>query len=157
MVHEFGFVLAVKASVPADTLKTHFPAQMKVAPVSKIRDLVQLQLPGLALRAMPGAPPQIPWHAGYGVALGDRDHGQHLDRQQQQAGQHEGAQRRIRRQGAHARLDPCQSRRTPEPGAQAQAERPAPFFEQEQQGGGMHQGRKQPGSWSDACHARIIR
>ncbi|SUB19582.1 Uncharacterized protein conserved in bacteria [Pantoea agglomerans] len=65
MVHEFGFVLAVKASVPADTLKTHFPAQMKVAPVSKIRDLVQLQLPGLALRAMPGAPPQIPWHAGY--------------------------------------------------------------------------------------------
>ena len=38
---------------------------MKVAPVTKIRDLVQLQLPGLALKAMPGAPPQIPWHAGY--------------------------------------------------------------------------------------------
>lgn len=65
MVREFGFVLAVKASVPADALKTHFPAQMKVAPVTKIRDLVQLQLPGLALKAMPGAPPQIPWHAGY--------------------------------------------------------------------------------------------
>ncbi|MDC7867131.1 type VI secretion system-associated protein [Pantoea ananatis] len=65
MVREFGFVLAVKANVPADALKTHFPAQMKVAPVTKIRDLVQLQLPGLALKAMPGAPPQIPWHAGY--------------------------------------------------------------------------------------------
>ncbi len=38
---------------------------MKVAPVSKIRDLVQLQLPGIMLRAMPVAPPQIPWHAGY--------------------------------------------------------------------------------------------
>lgn len=65
MVREFGFVLAVKASVSGDVLQTHFPAQMKVAPVTKIRDLVQLQLPGLMLRAMPAAPPQIPWHAGY--------------------------------------------------------------------------------------------
>ena len=65
MVREFGFVLAVKASVPGDMLQTHFPAQMKIAPVNKIRDLVQLQLPGMVLRAMPVAPPQIPWHAGY--------------------------------------------------------------------------------------------
>ena len=65
MVREFGFVLAVKASVPGEVLQTHFPAQMKVAPVTKIRDLVQLQLPGLKLSAMPAAPPQIPWHAGY--------------------------------------------------------------------------------------------
>lgn len=61
MVHEFGFVLAVKANVPGDHLRTHFPAQMKVAPVSKIRNLVQLQLPGIVLRALP----QLPWHAGY--------------------------------------------------------------------------------------------
>ena len=47
MVREFGFVLAVKPMSPANTCKTHFPAQMKVAPVSKIRDLVQLQLPGI--------------------------------------------------------------------------------------------------------------
>ncbi|KAI0244637.1 hypothetical protein L0F63_005374 [Massospora cicadina] len=65
MVHDFGFVLAVRANVPGDMLQTHFPAQMKVAPVTKIRDLVQLQLPGMVLRAMPAAPPQIPWHAGY--------------------------------------------------------------------------------------------
>lgn len=65
MVHEFGFVLAVKANVPSEHLQIHFPAQMKVAPVSKIRDLVQLQLPGIMLRAMPVAPPQLPWHAGY--------------------------------------------------------------------------------------------
>lgn len=65
MLREFGFVLAVKAGVSADMLRTHFPAQMKVAPVTKIRDLVQLQLPGLALRSMSVAPPQIPWHAGY--------------------------------------------------------------------------------------------
>ncbi len=65
MVRDFGFVLAVKANVQGEMLQTHFPAQMKVAPVTKIRDLVQLQLPGLVLRAMPTAPPQIPWHAGY--------------------------------------------------------------------------------------------
>ncbi|KAA8725855.1 type VI secretion system baseplate subunit TssK [Ewingella americana] len=65
MIREFGFVLAVKANVPSEMLNTHFPAQMKVAPVTKIRDLVQLQLPGIVLRAMPSAPPQIPWHAGY--------------------------------------------------------------------------------------------
>ncbi|WP_380184650.1 type VI secretion system baseplate subunit TssK [Kalamiella sp. sgz302252] len=65
MVREFGFVLAVRASVPAETLLTHFPAQMKVAPVTKIRDLVQLQLPGMGLRPLSVAPPQIPWHAGY--------------------------------------------------------------------------------------------
>ena len=65
MVRDFGFVLAVKASVPGEILLTHFPAQMKIAPVTKIRDLVQLQLPGMVLRVMPAAPPQIPWHAGY--------------------------------------------------------------------------------------------
>ena len=56
MVREFGFVLAVRANVPAKRCITHFPAQMKVAPVTKIRDLVQLQLPGMMLRAMPTAP-----------------------------------------------------------------------------------------------------
>lgn len=65
LIRDFAFVLAVRANVPGDTLHTHFPAQMKVAPVTKIRDLVHLQLPGIVLRAMPAAPPQMPWHAGY--------------------------------------------------------------------------------------------
>ena len=65
MLREFGFVLAVRADIPGETLHIHFPAQMKIAPVAKIRDLVHLQLPGLVLRAMPTPPPQIPWHAGY--------------------------------------------------------------------------------------------
>lgn len=65
LLRDYGFVLAVRADMPSETLLTHFPAQMKIAPVSRIRDLVQLQLPGIALRAMPAAPRQIPWHAGY--------------------------------------------------------------------------------------------
>jgi type VI secretion system protein ImpJ len=36
-----------------------------VAPVNNIRDLVQLQLPGIGLRSMPAAPRQLPYHAGY--------------------------------------------------------------------------------------------
>ncbi len=33
--------------------------------MEKIRDLVNLQLPGIALQAMPVAPRQIPYHAGF--------------------------------------------------------------------------------------------
>ncbi|CAN7417491.1 type VI secretion system baseplate subunit TssK [Trinickia sp. LjRoot230] len=59
------FVLAVKADMPAETLFASLPAQMKVGPVEKIHDLVNLQLPGLALRRLPVAPRQLPFHAGY--------------------------------------------------------------------------------------------
>lgn len=65
MTRDFGFVLAVRADVAPEMLLTHFPAQMKIAPVTRIRDLVQLQLPGIGLRTMPSAPRQIPYHAGY--------------------------------------------------------------------------------------------
>jgi type VI secretion system protein ImpJ len=65
MTNEFGFVIAVNADVPMDAIRTRFPAQLKVAPVNNIRDLVQLQLPGIGLRSMPAAPRQLPYHAGY--------------------------------------------------------------------------------------------
>ncbi|WP_058912970.1 type VI secretion system baseplate subunit TssK [Entomohabitans teleogrylli] len=65
MMHDFGFVLAVRADVSAESLLSHFPARMKIGPVTRIRDLVQLQLPGISLRAMTSAPRHIPWHAGH--------------------------------------------------------------------------------------------
>ncbi len=65
MMHDFGFVLAVRANVSMDALLTRFPAQMKIGSVARIRDLVQLQLPGIGLRTMPTAPRQLPYHAGY--------------------------------------------------------------------------------------------
>ncbi|AHG20853.1 type VI secretion protein [Chania multitudinisentens RB-25] len=65
MIRDFGFVLAVRANVTTDALQTHFPAQMKIASVTRIRDLVQFQLPGIGLRTMPTAPRQLPYHAGY--------------------------------------------------------------------------------------------
>lgn len=58
------FVLAVHASVPADVLKQRFPKQIKIGSVDKIRDLVNLQLPGILLNSLPIAPRQIPYHTG---------------------------------------------------------------------------------------------
>ncbi|MGY4828942.1 type VI secretion system baseplate subunit TssK [Sphaerotilaceae bacterium SBD11-9] len=59
------FVLAVNAQVPGEQLRQRFPAQTKVGPVDKIRDLVNLQLPGIGLRSLPVAPRQLPFHAGF--------------------------------------------------------------------------------------------
>jgi type VI secretion system protein ImpJ len=59
------FVLAVRADTPPEELRQRFPAQLKIGPVEKIRDLVNLQLPGIALRTIPVAPRQIPYHAGF--------------------------------------------------------------------------------------------
>ena len=58
------FVLAVRADVPAETVRRHFPAQAKVGPVEEIRKLVNSALPGIGVEGMPVAPRQIPYHAG---------------------------------------------------------------------------------------------
>jgi type VI secretion system protein ImpJ len=59
------FVLAVNAQMPSEALRMRFPTQVKIGPAEKLRDLVSLQLPGVTLRALPVAPRQIPYHAGY--------------------------------------------------------------------------------------------
>jgi type VI secretion system protein ImpJ len=65
LVRNAGFVLAVNAQLPAEQLRQRFPAQSRVGPVEKIRDLVNFNLPGLPLRGMPVAPRQLPFHAGF--------------------------------------------------------------------------------------------
>jgi type VI secretion system protein ImpJ len=59
------FVLAVNAQMPGEALRMRFPTQVKIGPAERIRDLVNLQLPGVTLRALPVAPRQIPYHAGF--------------------------------------------------------------------------------------------
>jgi type VI secretion system protein ImpJ len=59
------FVLAVAAQLPGDAVRGRFPTQVKIGPVERIRDLVNLQLPGVTLRPLPVAPRQIPYHAGF--------------------------------------------------------------------------------------------
>jgi type VI secretion system protein ImpJ len=41
------------------------PTQVKIGTVERIRDLVNLQLPGVGIRPLPVAPRQIPFHAGF--------------------------------------------------------------------------------------------
>lgn len=60
-----SFVLAVNADVPADTIRSRFPTQVKIGPAEKIRDLVNLHLPGVKLRSLPVAPRAIPYNAGF--------------------------------------------------------------------------------------------
>jgi type VI secretion system protein ImpJ len=59
------FVLAVNAHMPPEAVRSGFPAMVKIGSIEKIRDLVNLQLPGILLRALPVAPRQLPFHAGY--------------------------------------------------------------------------------------------
>ncbi|HEY3519367.1 MAG TPA: type VI secretion system baseplate subunit TssK [Gammaproteobacteria bacterium] len=65
LVGSANFVLAVRADVPTEEIRSHFPAQTKIGSVEKIGALVQSQLPGIPLRALPVAPRQIPYHADY--------------------------------------------------------------------------------------------
>ncbi len=64
LLREAMFVLAVNADMPAETLRSAFPAQIKIGPVEKISDLVNLALPAVAIHPLPVAPRQIPFHAG---------------------------------------------------------------------------------------------
>jgi type VI secretion system protein ImpJ len=75
------FVLAVQAQVPPDAVRTGFPPQVKIGSVETIRDLVNLQLPGIPLRPLPVAPRQLPYLAGHTYFELDRgsDYWQQLD------------------------------------------------------------------------------
>jgi len=59
------FILAARADLPSEELRRRFPQQLKIGPVEKIRDLVNLQLPGVPVHPVPVAPRQIPFHAGF--------------------------------------------------------------------------------------------
>lgn len=65
LINSAFFVIAVKADMPAEILRARFPTQAKIAPVEVIRDLIATQIPGIAMRPLPVAPRQIPFHTGY--------------------------------------------------------------------------------------------
>ena len=59
------FIIAVIASISNEVVRSSFPTQVKIGPVEHIRDLVNLQLPGVKINVLPIAPRQIPYHSGY--------------------------------------------------------------------------------------------
>lgn len=55
------FVIIVQANVALDTIRAQMPIQIKIGPVEQIRELVNLQLPGIAIEPLPVAPREIPF------------------------------------------------------------------------------------------------
>jgi hypothetical protein len=58
------FVLAVRADMPAEALRRAVSRKIKIGPVEQIRELVNLGLPGIQVRALPSVPRQLPDRKG---------------------------------------------------------------------------------------------
>lgn len=56
-----SFVLAVSADVSTEDIRQYFPQQVKIGSVEKIKELVNLQLPGVQLNHLAAAPREIPY------------------------------------------------------------------------------------------------
>ncbi|KAG1694977.1 hypothetical protein GQR58_006900 [Nymphon striatum] len=60
-----SFVLAVKADVATEKIRSKFPNQSTISSVERIRELVNSHIPGIDLTALAVAPRQIPYHSGF--------------------------------------------------------------------------------------------
>jgi len=58
------FILAATAQCDTEELRHRLPAHLKIGPVERIRELVNLHLAGIKVKPLPVAPRQIPFHAG---------------------------------------------------------------------------------------------
>jgi type VI secretion system protein ImpJ len=64
LLKDAGFVLAVRADLSAEDVRRRLPAQIKVGPVERIADLVNVALPGIPVRPLPVLPRQLPYRTG---------------------------------------------------------------------------------------------
>ncbi|MFV1941034.1 type VI secretion system baseplate subunit TssK [Pseudomonas luteola] len=64
LITSASFVLAASAQCDSEELRQRLPAHLKIGPVERIRQLVNLHLPGIRIKPMPVAPRQIPFHSG---------------------------------------------------------------------------------------------
>jgi type VI secretion system protein ImpJ len=60
-----GLILAVTAQMGPERIASQFITHAKAAPNDRLADLVRSHLPGITLSALPVAPRQIPFNAGY--------------------------------------------------------------------------------------------
>ena len=65
LIRSAGFVLSVHADLPAETVRTRYPAQVKIGPAERLAELVHSAFSGHRHAQLPVAPRQIPYHAGY--------------------------------------------------------------------------------------------
>ena len=65
LLRDAGFVLAVRADMPAEDIRRRLPAQIKVGPVERISELVNVALPGIPVRSLPVLPTPAPLSLRY--------------------------------------------------------------------------------------------
>lgn len=59
-----GFVLAVRAEMATEDIRRNLPAQIKIGPVERIAELVNVALPGIPAKPLPVLPRQLPYRSG---------------------------------------------------------------------------------------------
>ncbi|MCQ8895464.1 type VI secretion system baseplate subunit TssK [Limnobacter humi] len=59
------FVLTIRADVPDALIRERFPSTVKIGPADRLRDLVNLNLPGVRLKHLNSAPPALPYYADH--------------------------------------------------------------------------------------------
>jgi len=65
LLNQTRLILAVKAKMPTNELKSYLPDHLKIGSVDTIRDLVNNQLTGVTVNSLAMAPREITYHAGY--------------------------------------------------------------------------------------------
>lgn len=60
-----SFILAVTADISPDEIRQYFAPQVKIGAVEQIKELVNLQLPGVQLNSLAVAPREIPYQRNY--------------------------------------------------------------------------------------------
>lgn len=60
-----SFILAITADISPDEIRQYFPPQVKIGAIEQIKELVNLQLPGIQLNNLAVAPREIPYQRNY--------------------------------------------------------------------------------------------
>ena len=60
-----SFILAVSADMSPEEIRQYFPAQFKIGAVESIKELVNLQLPGVQITHLPAAPREVPYQRNF--------------------------------------------------------------------------------------------
>jgi type VI secretion system protein ImpJ len=60
-----SFILAVTSDLSTEELRKYFQAQVKIGAIEQIKELVNVQLPGIQLNNLAVAPREIPYQRNY--------------------------------------------------------------------------------------------
>jgi type VI secretion protein, VC_A0114 family len=74
LLQNSSFILAVKASIPQESLKNQLISQVKIAPVENINFLISKALSGIDLQTLAVIPKQAPYYSGFVYFMLNKSH-----------------------------------------------------------------------------------